>query len=152
MNSDDTVDVTYVDFGNSERLPFADIRKLPDMFLRLAKQVRVLITAKNQAWRRYALTCSPVLEFLVCTKDRRKGKCSYFVSAWDSKSSGLGSSPGRGHCNALLWTEFLRRRVLGWKAVQFKRTFVIVQLLLKMIYCFYFTSDLKRNWRECHVA
>jgi len=39
VNSDETVDVTYVDFGNSEKLPFSDIRKLPDMFLRLAKQV-----------------------------------------------------------------------------------------------------------------
>jgi len=38
VNSDETVDVTYVDFGNSEKLPFSDIRKLPDMFLRLAKQ------------------------------------------------------------------------------------------------------------------
>ena len=49
VNSDETVDVTYVDFGNSEKLPFADIRKLPDMFLRLAKQVIVLIEAENQA-------------------------------------------------------------------------------------------------------
>ena len=39
VNSDETVDVTYVDFGNSEKLPFSDIRKLPDMFLRLPKQV-----------------------------------------------------------------------------------------------------------------
>lgn len=38
VNSDETVDVTYVDFGNSEKLPFSDIRKLPDMFLRLPKQ------------------------------------------------------------------------------------------------------------------
>jgi len=49
VNSDETVQVTYVDFGNSERLPFADIRKLPDMFLRLAKQVRVLILAKKNS-------------------------------------------------------------------------------------------------------
>jgi len=49
VNSDETVDVTYVDFGNSERLPFVDIRKLPDMFLRLAKQVRILIVAEHQA-------------------------------------------------------------------------------------------------------
>lgn len=48
VNSDETVEVTYVDFGNSERLPFSDIRKLPDMFLRLAKQVRVLIVAKKK--------------------------------------------------------------------------------------------------------
>lgn len=47
VNSDETVEVTYVDFGNSERLPFADIRKLPDMFLRLAKQVRVFIVTKT---------------------------------------------------------------------------------------------------------
>lgn len=46
VNSDETVHVTYVDFGNSERLPFADIRKLPDMFLRLPKQVRALIIAE----------------------------------------------------------------------------------------------------------
>lgn len=46
VNSDETVDVTYVDFGNSERLPFADIRKLPDMFLRLSKQVRGLNATK----------------------------------------------------------------------------------------------------------
>ena len=43
VNSDETVDVTYIDFGNSETLPFADIRKLPDMFLRLPKQVRNLV-------------------------------------------------------------------------------------------------------------
>ena len=49
VNSDETVDVTYVDFGNSEKLPFADIRKLPDMFLRLAKQVIILIEAENQS-------------------------------------------------------------------------------------------------------
>ena len=41
INSDDTVDVSYVDFGNSERLPLSEIRKLPDMFLRLPKQVRI---------------------------------------------------------------------------------------------------------------
>ena len=39
VKSDETVDVTYVDFGNSETLPFSDIRKLPDMYLRLPKQV-----------------------------------------------------------------------------------------------------------------
>lgn len=38
VNSDETVDVTYVDFGNSEKLTFSEIRKLPDMFLRLPKQ------------------------------------------------------------------------------------------------------------------
>ena len=42
VNSDETVDVTYVDFGNSEKLPFSEVRKLPDMFLRLPKQVRAL--------------------------------------------------------------------------------------------------------------
>lgn len=46
VHSDETVDVTYVDFGNSERVPFAEIRKLPDMFLRLAKQVRSLNATK----------------------------------------------------------------------------------------------------------
>ena len=39
VNSDDTVNVAYVDFGNCETLPFSDIRKLPDMYLRLPRQV-----------------------------------------------------------------------------------------------------------------
>jgi len=38
VNSDDTVNVAYVDFGNCETLPFSDIRKLPDMYLRLPRQ------------------------------------------------------------------------------------------------------------------
>ncbi|XP_067050162.1 tudor domain-containing protein 1-like isoform X2 [Acropora muricata] len=38
VNSDDTVNVVYVDFGNCETLPFSDIRKLPDMYLRLPRQ------------------------------------------------------------------------------------------------------------------
>ena len=40
VHSDETVDVSYVDFGNSETRPFSEIRKLPDMFLTLPKQVR----------------------------------------------------------------------------------------------------------------
>lgn len=39
VNSDDTVNVVYVDFGNCETLSFSDIRKLPDMYLRLPRQV-----------------------------------------------------------------------------------------------------------------
>ncbi|XP_048577826.1 RING finger protein 17 isoform X3 [Nematostella vectensis] len=36
--SDETVDVSYVDYGNFERLAFSEIRKLPDIFLNLPKQ------------------------------------------------------------------------------------------------------------------
>lgn len=42
VNSDETVDVNYVDYGNSERLPFSAVRKLPDSFLALPRQVRVM--------------------------------------------------------------------------------------------------------------
>lgn len=59
VNSDETVNVTYVDFGNSEKLPFSDIRKLPDMFLRLPKQVikvRCLISVMPHV--RYGLICT----------------------------------------------------------------------------------------------
>ena len=59
VNSDETVNVTYVDFGNSEKLPFSEIRKLPDMFLRLPKQViklRCLISGMPHV--RYGLICT----------------------------------------------------------------------------------------------
>jgi hypothetical protein len=39
VNSDETVDVAYVDYGNSETLPFSEIRKLPDFLLGLPRQV-----------------------------------------------------------------------------------------------------------------
>ncbi|XP_031556532.1 RING finger protein 17-like isoform X2 [Actinia tenebrosa] len=38
VNSDETVDVTYVDYGNAETLPFSEIRKLPDSLLGLPRQ------------------------------------------------------------------------------------------------------------------
>ena len=59
VNSDETVNVTDVEFGNSEKLPFSEIRKLPDMFLRLPKQViklRCLISVMPHV--RYGLICT----------------------------------------------------------------------------------------------
>lgn len=43
VNSDETLDVNYVDYGNSERLPFSALRKLPDSLLALPRQVRLVI-------------------------------------------------------------------------------------------------------------
>ncbi|KXJ22761.1 RING finger protein 17 [Exaiptasia diaphana] len=40
VNSDETLDVNYVDYGNSERLPFSALRKLPDSLLALPRQAR----------------------------------------------------------------------------------------------------------------
>ena len=62
VNSDETVNVTDVEFGNSEKLPFSEIRKLPDMFLRLPKQViklRCLISV--MPYVRYGLISYSVL-------------------------------------------------------------------------------------------
>ena len=39
VNHDETVLVEYVDFGNEEALDFKDIKKIPDMYLRLPRQV-----------------------------------------------------------------------------------------------------------------
>merc|ERR1719450_71287 len=38
VNHDDTVEVEYVDYGNSETLPFKDLRRLPDMYLEMSQQ------------------------------------------------------------------------------------------------------------------
>ena len=39
VNHDETVLIEYVDFGNEETLQFKDIKKIPDMYLKLPKQV-----------------------------------------------------------------------------------------------------------------
>eukprot|EP00111_Clytia_hemisphaerica_P005366 TCONS_00015509-protein len=38
VNHDETVVVEYIDFGNEETLPFTDIKKIPDMYLKLPRQ------------------------------------------------------------------------------------------------------------------
>ena len=62
VHNDEKVDVSYVDFGNSEKLSFAELRKLPDMFLRLPKQV--------------------YLVFFVCENLQTGLSC--FLCLWDS--------------------------------------------------------------------
>ena len=42
VNHDETVHVEYVDFGNEETLQFKDIKKIPDMYLNLPRQVDLL--------------------------------------------------------------------------------------------------------------
>ena len=70
VNSDETVNVTYVDFGNSEKLPFSEIRKLPDMFLRLPKQViKLRCLSSVIPYVRYGLICTQFsleIEYLLC--------------------------------------------------------------------------------------
>ena len=59
VNNDETAIVTYVDFGNSEKLPFSEIRKLPDMFLRLPKQViKLCCLISVMPHVRYGLICT----------------------------------------------------------------------------------------------
>ncbi len=39
VHDDTSVDVTFVDYGNSEKTSFSEIKKLPDTYLPLRKQV-----------------------------------------------------------------------------------------------------------------
>lgn len=43
VNIDETVEVDYVDYGNSETLSFEDLKKIPDMFIKIPIQVIILM-------------------------------------------------------------------------------------------------------------
>ena len=47
VNHDETVEVEYVDYGNTEVISFKDVKKIPDMYLKLPKQVRSLSIVKS---------------------------------------------------------------------------------------------------------